>query len=133
MAKLPETSQGEADLKATKKEDNTDDLLKLLKKTQSHVRSLENEIKKVETENIHQEQGFKDRTSIRFCSNFGSKIPVPDKELEELLLADPNSGVYFPVSCQEYADNGATQNGSYRVQPNANISRKYMSYPTYHN
>ena len=55
MAKLPETSKGEADLKATKKEDNTDELVKLLKKTQSHVRSLENEIKKVETENIHQE------------------------------------------------------------------------------
>ena len=59
---------------------------------------------------------------------FGVGILVQDKELEELLLADPNSGVYFPVSCQEYADNGATQNGSYRVQPNANISRKYILY-----
>ena len=60
---------------------------------------------------------------------FGVGILVQDKELEELLLADPNSGVYFPVSCQEYADNGATQNGSYRVQPNANISRKHILLP----
>ena len=53
-------------------------------------------------------------------------ISFQDKELEELLLADPNSGVYFPVSCQEYADNGASQNGSYRVQPDANLTRKYI-------
>ena len=64
-----------------------------------------------------------------FCLKFGLRILVQDKELEELLLADPNSGVYFPVSCQEYADTGATQNGSYRVQPNANISRKYILLP----
>ena len=49
-----------------------------------------------------------------------------DKELEELLLSDTKTVVYFPVSCQEYADNGATQNGSYRVQPNSNIPRKYI-------
>ena len=65
----------------------------------------------------------------RFEWKFNFGIPVTDKELEELLLADPNSSVYFPVSCQEYADNGATQNGSYRVQPNANISRKYILLP----
>ena len=48
-----------------------------------------------------------------------------EKELEELIEASKND-VYFPVSCQEYADNGATQNGSYRVQPNTNVSRKYI-------
>ena len=55
MWKLPEGSQGEADLKGSKKEDQSGELLKLLKKTQSEVSSLENEIKKVEAENIHQE------------------------------------------------------------------------------
>ena len=49
-----------------------------------------------------------------------------EQELEELIEASKKD-IYFPVSCQEYADNGATQNGSYRVQPNANISRKYIS------
>ena len=48
--------------------------------------------------------------------------------MEELLSADPNDGVYFPVSCQEYADNGATQNGSYRVQPNKIDPRNYIQY-----
>jgi len=46
-----------------------------------------------------------------------------DKELEELLEVS-NENVQFPVSCQEYADNGVTENGTYRVQPNSNISRK---------
>ena len=50
-------------------------------------------------------------------------IPVKDQELEELLEASKKN-IYFPVSCQEYADNGAIKNGSYRVQPNTNISRK---------
>ena len=57
-------------------------------------------------------------------------IPNQDKELEELIEASKNN-VYFPVSCQEYADNGATQNGSYRVQPNTNISRKDIQRNTY--
>ena len=52
-------------------------------------------------------------------------IPNQDQELEELIEASKND-VYFPVSCQEYADDGATQNGSYRIQPNTNISRKYI-------
>ena len=34
-----------------------DELLELLKKTQTKVNSLENEFKKVETENLHQDQG----------------------------------------------------------------------------
>ena len=55
MEKLPEGSQGEAELKASKKEDKSDELWSLLKKTQSKVNSLENEITKVEAENIHQE------------------------------------------------------------------------------
>ena len=61
-------------------------------------------------------------------------IPNKDKELEELIEAYKND-VYFPVSCQEYADSGSTQNGSYRVQPNTNISRKcikLIKYVTYH-
>ena len=53
-------------------------------------------------------------------------IPLEEQELEELIEASKND-IYFPVSCQEYSDNGATQNGSYRVQPNTNISRKYIS------
>ena len=57
---------------------------------------------------------------------FSLWILVSDKELEELLLVDTNTVAYFPVSCQEYADNGASQNGSYRVQPNSNIPRKYI-------
>ena len=55
MAQLPKRSQGEADMKASKKEDHGGQLLKLLKKTQSQVSSLENEITRVEAENIHQE------------------------------------------------------------------------------
>ena len=55
MAQLPKGSQGENVLKATKKEDDNGELLKLLKKTQSQVSSLENEITKIEAENIHQE------------------------------------------------------------------------------
>ena len=57
-------------------------------------------------------------------------IPNKDKELEELIEAYKND-VYFPVSCQEYADSGTTQNGSYRIQPNTNISRKYIEPITY--
>ena len=60
MEKLPEGPHGEADLKASKKEDKSGELLELLKKTQSKVNSLENEITKVEAENIHQEWGFTD-------------------------------------------------------------------------
>ena len=51
--------------------------------------------------------------------------PLKDQELEELLEASKKD-VDFPVSCQEYADNGATQNGSYRVQPDKNIPRKFI-------
>ena len=45
------------------------------------------------------------------------------EELAELLEASKKT---IPVSCQEYADNGATRNGSYIVQPSKNISRKYF-------
>ena len=55
MEKLPEGSQGEADVKLRTKEDKSSELWNLLKKTQSEVNSLENEITKVEAENIHQE------------------------------------------------------------------------------
>ena len=57
MEKLPEsgvTPLG-ADIKSTKKADESGELWNLLKKTQSQVRALENEITKVEAENIHQE------------------------------------------------------------------------------
>ena len=53
-------------------------------------------------------------------------IPLQDQELEELIEVSKKN-IYFPVSCQEYADNGAGKNGSYRVQPNTNISRKYIN------
>ena len=99
------------------------EFLELLKKTQTKVNSLENEFQKVEAENLHQDQGsknYKKYCTLDFC------IPNKDKELEELIEASKND-VYFPVSCQEYADNGAVQNGSYRVQPNTNISRKYIT------
>ena len=46
------------DLKSMKKEHESSELLNLLKKTQSQVNSLENEITRVEAENIHQEWGF---------------------------------------------------------------------------
>ena len=55
MGKLPERSQTEADFKASKKEIDSSKLLNLLKKTQIQVSSLENEIKRVEAENIHQD------------------------------------------------------------------------------
>ena len=67
----------------------------------------------------------RDSKSFSGSSKFDLGSPWKDKELEELIEASKND-VYFPVSCQEYADNGATQNGSYRVQPNTNISRKYV-------
>ena len=50
------------------------------------------------------------------------KVSQSDKELEELLSASPDEEVYFPVSCQEYADKGVIKNGSYRIQPNTTIS-----------
>ena len=43
------------DLKSMKKIDGSSELLNLLQKTQSQVNSLENEITRVEAENIHQE------------------------------------------------------------------------------
>ena len=98
------------------------EFLELLKKTQTKVNSLENEFKNVEAENLHQDLGSENHQKyfmLDFC------IPNKDKELEELIEASKND-IYFPISCQEYADNGATQNGSYRVQPNTNISRKYI-------
>ena len=57
MEKLPgsEGSVLAADVKSTKKEDENDKLWNLLKKTQSQVSALGNEITKVEAENIHQE------------------------------------------------------------------------------
>ena len=59
MGKLPEGSQTAADLQASKKEDKSDKLLNLLKKTQMQVSSLENEIHRVEAENIHQDRNSK--------------------------------------------------------------------------
>ena len=56
MGKLSEGSQTEADLQASKKEIANSELLDLLKKTQMQVSSLENEIQRVEAENIHQER-----------------------------------------------------------------------------
>ena len=56
MGKLSEGSQTEADLQASKKEVANSKLLDLLKKTQMQVSSLENEIQRVEAENIHQEK-----------------------------------------------------------------------------
>ena len=40
-----------------KSNDKNDELLELLKKTQSTVKSLENEFKKVKSENLHQDKG----------------------------------------------------------------------------
>ena len=45
-----------ADLES-RKEDESANFWNLLKKTQSQVTSLENEIRKIEAENIHQEKG----------------------------------------------------------------------------
>ena len=101
-----------------------EELFELLKKTQTKVNSLENKFKNVEAENLHQDLGWKYH-QMYFTLDF--RIPNKDKELEELIEASKND-VYFPVSCQEYADNGSVQNGSYRVQPNANISRKYIQH-----
>ena len=56
MKKLPERSQTAADLQTSKKDDKSGKLLKLLKKTQIQVSSLENEIQRVEAENIHQDK-----------------------------------------------------------------------------
>ena len=56
MGKISEGSQTEADLQTNKKEVANSKLLDLLKKTQIQVSSLENEIKRVEAENIHQER-----------------------------------------------------------------------------
>ena len=52
-----EGTSRKADLESRKQEDESSDLLILLKKTQSQVTSLENEITKIEAENIHQEKG----------------------------------------------------------------------------
>ena len=45
----------ETNLKSKKNDDESDKLLDLLKKTQSQVSSLENEITRVKAKNIHQE------------------------------------------------------------------------------
>ena len=52
-----EGTSRKADLESRKREDESSDLLILLKKTQSQVTSLENEITKIEAENVHQEKG----------------------------------------------------------------------------
>ena len=56
MEKLSEGSETESDLHASKKEIDNSKLLNLLKKTQVQVSSLENEIQRVEAENIHQDR-----------------------------------------------------------------------------
>ena len=56
MKKLPERSQTAADLQTSKKDDESGKLIKLLRKTQMQVSSLENEIQRVEAENIHQDK-----------------------------------------------------------------------------
>ena len=53
-----EGSSHEADLESKKKENESIDLWNLLKKTQSQVSSLENEITEIEAENIHQVKGL---------------------------------------------------------------------------
>ena len=55
MGKMSEKSKFPAALKASKKKDESGKLLNLLKKTQKQVSSLENEIKRIEAENIHQD------------------------------------------------------------------------------
>ena len=56
MRKFPERSQTAADLQTSKKKDDSDKLLNLLKKTQMQVSSLENEIERIEAENVHQDR-----------------------------------------------------------------------------
>ena len=46
-----------APLNGDKSDGKNDELLELLKKTQSTVKSLENEFKKVESKNLHQGKG----------------------------------------------------------------------------
>ena len=52
-----EGTSRKTDLESRNQKDESADLLNLLKKTQSQVTSLENEITKIEAENIHQEKG----------------------------------------------------------------------------
>ena len=54
--------------------DETDNLWKLLKKTQSEVNSIKNEINKVETENIHQGQGFTNHSDFNRRSLSGRNL-----------------------------------------------------------
>ena len=56
MGKISEKSKIPAVPKAIKKKDENSKLLNLLKKTQIQVSSLENEIKRIEAENIHQDR-----------------------------------------------------------------------------
>ena len=56
MGKISEKSKIPAVPKASKKKDENGKLLNLLKKTQIQVSSLENEIKRIEAENIHQDR-----------------------------------------------------------------------------
>ena len=53
---IGKTSEKSKIPKASKKKDESSKLLKLLKKTQTQVSSLENEIKRIEAENIHQDR-----------------------------------------------------------------------------
>ena len=59
MEKLPNSLAFSAEFqsKSRKKEDEENELWKLLKKTQLRMKSLENEISRVEAKNIHQGRG----------------------------------------------------------------------------
>ena len=69
MEKLSEGSETESDLHASKKEIDNSKLLNLLKKTQVQVSSLENEIKRVEAENIHQDRDSQNGSILEFLEH----------------------------------------------------------------
>ena len=104
-------------------DDIIDDSINLVKSN-----AIGNKIEELEASNRRQGKGPSKFLARSFVLPVleRSRIPSKDQELAELIKAS-NNDIYLPVSCQEYADNGQTRNGSYRVQPNTNISRKYIS------
>ena len=91
----PSRQASDKDLKQTSDQDS-DELLELLKKTQTEVNALENEFKKVEAENLHQDQGSTYRWLKILRSPFGFQIKI--KSWKSLLKPIKTMFIFqFPV------------------------------------
>ena len=102
----------------------------MLERSDKKINDLENEIAKMKSKNIHQGNGFKlERNYLEnlfleiYCFFRYTRFTFKIKNWKNFSRLQMIILISCQVSCQEYADIGEYQNGSYRVQPYSNMTR----------